>query len=283
MNPAQEAQNLLEEVGIDSLPIIAKDICQTLKIPYVEDPYQGFEGTFIYDPQGIHTFIGVNSNIREESRKNFTCAHELGHYCMDTLKAHKFVCSKDEIESPSSELSQIERRANQFAVELLMPHKIYRNLVNERDPGWDSFKELAKKSSTSLIATAQRYVNLTNHACILIVSKDKKIVHFQKSSSFTAYLEKTLSPQTQAHNAFLGKTISDSFETVKADNWLSGRNLGRDTEILEWTLPINSYGQVLTLLWNEEGMKGWSEADIEYDDETSKWETPTFHNSKRKR
>lgn len=75
----------------------------------------------------------------------------------------------------------------------------------------------------------------------------------------------------------------DHFEDVKADNWVSGRGVKPYTEILEWSLPLNSYGQILTLLYDEEGISCWEEDDDMDEDEETEWEPPTFHKSRRKR
>lgn len=101
---------------------------------------------------------------------------------------------------------------------------------------------------------------------------------------FRAYIQYgPLSSDTVAYAAFQGIMPPDRFEDVKADNWLTGRGVDPRTEILEWTLPLNSYGQVLTLLYDEEGIAGWEEEDYEDEDDEVVWEPPTFHKSKRKK
>jgi len=55
------------------------------------------------------------------------------------------------------------------------------------------------------------------------------------------------------------------------------------TEILEWSLPVNSYGQILTLLYDEEGIAGWDEDDDVDEGAEVEWEPPAFHKGKRKR
>ena len=46
---------------------------------------------------------------------------------------------------------------------------------------------------------------------------------------------------------------------------------------------MNSYGQVLTLLFDDEGIAGWDEDEYEDENEDAEWEPPTFHKSKRKK
>ena len=284
MTPKTAAVSLLEELGITELPIIPKDICQKLNIRYCEDPLIGLDGTLVLDPATGYGVISVNSLIAEQGRKNFTAAHELGHWCLDGLEQREFYCAPNVIESFKSTIQRIELRANEFAAELLMPQFIYQRLVDYREPGWNQIKELSELSQTTLTSTAIRFIDLTEEACCLIVSEAGKIAWFRKPDEFRPYVQmenRLLSPDTVAYTVFGGSEPPDHFENVKADNWLSGRGVKTYTEILEWSLPLNSYGQVLTLLYDEEGIAGWDEDDLDEDDDVE-WEPPTFHKSKRK-
>lgn len=286
MTPEIEANKLLEELGITNLPIIPKDICHRLDICYCEDQLKNIDGMLIVHPNMGPGLISVNAFIKEQERKNFTCAHEIGHLCMDSFDQSEFYCTRDMIESFNNNIQPIELRANKFAAELLMPTFIYQELVNVRNPGWDSIKELAVISQTSLTSTAIRFVDLTDHACVLIVSERRMISWFHKSKEFRAYVQmegRFVPSGTIAYATFQGSAPPDCFEVVKADNWLSGRGVKPHIEILEWSLPINSYGQVLTLLFDEEGIQGWEEDDFGDDDDDVEWEPPTFHKSKRKK
>ncbi|MFX0199032.1 MAG: ImmA/IrrE family metallo-endopeptidase [Candidatus Hodarchaeota archaeon] len=278
-----EAIRLLEELGITKLPIIPQDICATLNILYLEEEFKCIDGVLIISPSG-KTLIGVNSAIREPGRKNFTYAHEIGHLCMHSQDQSEFYCSRDLIGSFKSKIHPSELEANRFAAELLMPRFIYEQLVRVREPGWDTIKELASLSQTTLTATAKRFMDLTDHACALIISEKRIISSFHPSKEFRAYIDPGIvSTETIAYSAFRGSQPPDNFEGVKADNWLSGRGVRPHTEILEWTLPINSYGQVLTLLFDEEGIQGWEEDGYLDDEDDVQWEPPTFHKSKRKK
>lgn len=178
----------------------------------------------------------------------------------------------------------MELRANEFAAELLMPRFIYKKLVDARDPGWEEIKDLSTLSETSLTSTARRFIELTDEACCLIVSQSGKISWFIKSVEFRAYIQYgKLSEGTVAYEVFKGVIPPDRFEDIKADNWILGRGVKPYTEILEWSLPINSYGQVLTLLYDEEGIAGWYQEEYENEEDEAEWEPPTFHKSKRKK
>lgn len=284
MNPAEEAKKLLDELGIDSLPVIPQKICETLGIRYLEEPLS-IDGYLLILPSGLG-HISINSLIGENERKNFTGAHELGHYCMDGMKKNAFYCSQDVITSGKRKLPPEELRANEFAAELLMPESIYTGLVNSREPGWDSIQDLAGLSQTSLWATARRFIELTDYPCALVITQAGKVI-FNKSKYFELFIStEGLSSRTTAYKAFRGETPPDRFESISANSWVTGQGLEDHLEILEWSLPMNSYGQVFTLLYDEECI-GSNDCDEEpvtsYSTEYAGWDPPLFHKSKRKR
>jgi hypothetical protein len=284
MNPEEEARKLLEELGITTLPVSPKEICCRLEIHYVEETLKGFDGFLIIDPGSGDSAIGVNALIVEQGRKNFTCAHEIGHYALDSLNQNVFRCTRETIESYNPNVETVEIRANRFAAELLMPAVIFRPLVEQRDASWEEIKELSSTSQTTLTSTAVRFIDLTDEACCLVVSQARRITWFRPAKEFHPYIQfGPLAQNTAAYDAFEGITPPDYFAEVKADNWLSGKGIDASADILEWSLPMNSYGQVLTLLYDEKGLAGWQDEDHEDEDEDVEWEPPTFHKSRRKK
>jgi len=286
MNPEEEAHKLLEELGITTLPVIPKELCPRLDIHYAEEPLKGFDGFLImvHSASG-DSVIGVNALIAEQGRKNFTAAHELGHYALDSLDQSLFRCSRETIESYNPNIEPLELRANRFAAELLMPRFIYQPLVDKRDAGWDEIKELSAMSQTTLTSTAIRFVDLTSEPCCLVASQAQRTAWFRPGKEFRPYIQfGLLARNTAAYAAFHGISPPNYFAEIKADNWLTGRGINPSAEILEWSLPMNSYGQVLTLLYDEKGLAGWQDEGYEdEEDEEVEWEPPTFHKSRRKR
>lgn len=78
-----------------------------------------FLGIFTHSNNG-QAYIMVNSNIENAGRRNFTIAHELGHYFL----CHKLMngqCFDSDIFEDGTAVDTIEREANYFASCLLMP------------------------------------------------------------------------------------------------------------------------------------------------------------------
>lgn len=66
--------------------------------------------------------------IENIGRRNFTIAHELGHYFLaHQLQSNSFYCSDDAIAEESQAASATEHEANHFASCLLMPEEKVRN------------------------------------------------------------------------------------------------------------------------------------------------------------
>jgi len=80
-----DAKQLLVDVNLFKAPINPIEVCQKLDIIYDEKAYTGFDGIFM--ATASKQLVGVSSNIKEQGRKNFTCAHEIGHYHYEKIKA----------------------------------------------------------------------------------------------------------------------------------------------------------------------------------------------------
>src|SRR5258708_36841703 len=79
----QKAVKLLDELGIDELPVPIEEVAISLgaEIDYV--PYDGDVSGMLYRGDDEHILIGVNSR-HASTRQRFTIAHEIAH-----LKMHK--------------------------------------------------------------------------------------------------------------------------------------------------------------------------------------------------
>ena len=99
-------------------------------------------------------------------------------------------------------------------------------------------------------------MSLAKTACCLIVSKNNMIQFCRPSKEFRYSLQmkdsRILSTDSFAHKSAKDQDVPQDFNIVPADIWISGRNVTKDSELYEWSLPINSFGQVLTLLWDDE-------------------------------
>ncbi len=102
-------------------PINPFDILKHLKIKFTFRPFNNAEGIYI-PAKSKHDFPIVGFNLNKSiQRQRFTAAHELCHHLKDSTK--QFICISDENNA-------IEKYANKFAAELLMPTEEFIKQVN---------------------------------------------------------------------------------------------------------------------------------------------------------
>lgn len=298
MNDAEFiAQQFLEDLGINSYPIDPLTICKQLGIHVFKENFDGLEGVLLFN--GKKAAIGLNRNQGLYTREKFSVAHELGHFAMDIKFGTEqvFKCTKSMIEN-FDKSKEIELRADRFASELLLPSNHVNSLLKNHDPSWTLIKDVATKFEVSLLPAAIKFINHTSKSCCIVISKDNKILFYRPSKEFRYGMQmdsRILSENCFAYNTMNGNSIPDHFETIAADNWISGRKVTKDSEIYEWSLPLNSYGVVMTLLWDDglvesdedsspteihsggDGLGNYSYGGVN----NFPWEPPSFHKKKR--
>ena len=113
------AKKLLKELFInnpDKIDLYAIAGCENIFIE--ERELSISEGELVFK-NGIG-IISVDKKITEPGQKNFTIAHELGHYFNSGKKDGSYFCSGLDIRGIKQNISA-EVDANDFAAELLMP------------------------------------------------------------------------------------------------------------------------------------------------------------------
>src|SRR5216683_5032250 len=76
------AEKLLDEYCATGAPVDVRKIAEALGIEVKIDPVDDDLSGFLYrEPSSGRAVIGVNSN-HHPNRRNFTVAHELGHYLL---------------------------------------------------------------------------------------------------------------------------------------------------------------------------------------------------------
>ncbi len=288
MCPKKEAGKILEEMGIDELPIDPVKIIDSLDIKRMDHDFNSIEGFSFFDPKNKKFHIGVNSQITNLQRKKFTYAHELGHVCLDGGNLNS--CQQSDINC-FKRLDPSEINANTFASHLLLPESLIKDKIKGIEPSWDEISKLSKITQTSLITAATRFIELTDHICLLaVIGENKCIKYFKKSQSWFLHFDmnsRIIATESCTHKSFLRKESSD-FTNIQANLWIDDKRVSPDAQLLEWSLPINSYREVLTLLWDDEGLLESNEYENNqiFHDNTNKiggvWSPPTFHKSKRK-
>ncbi len=270
LEPAEGARQLLRELNVQGIPIQPREIAEQLRIVVWEREMESqYDGCLmrVGDTWGIL----LNNLIQSQARKNFTIAHELGHYYLDggqaerqisatseTNKVVEFVpqhrCQREDLRGFDSHRLE-EQRANQFAVELLMPFPIFRaDAADLPKIGLPAIDALASKYSTSLTSTAIRYTRLSPHICAVVLSEQGQIKYFAYSERFRqnsdCYLAKNKSLHPESVAGLLDKSRLKEFKEgrrkVPLSYWCSTPS---DQALIEQSRRLPRLNQVLSFLW----------------------------------
>ncbi|NTU50237.1 MAG: ImmA/IrrE family metallo-endopeptidase [Desulfobulbaceae bacterium] len=131
-----QAKQLIDSLGIKKAPINIGDVAEKLGLRTVEmDLEDGISGLLITNPQMSCVVVQKKD---APSRKRFSMAHEIAHFCLK----HQFepgehvhvdrgflISQRNRRSATGTDLKEIE--ANQFAACLLMPSKLVRACVEK--------------------------------------------------------------------------------------------------------------------------------------------------------
>jgi Zn-dependent peptidase ImmA (M78 family) len=251
--PARCAWQLLRELNVESIPIEPREIAEALGIVVWEREMDSqYDGCLMR--VGEAWGILLNSLILSQSRKNFTIAHELGHYKLEGGKKSQHRCLRDDLRGFKSHQLE-EQRANQFAVELLMPAPIFEaDIAESSQVGLSAIDDLANRYATSLTSTAIRYTRLSPHVCAIVFSENGRIKYFAYSDGFRqnadCYLVKNrrLPPNSSAHQLTQSRSneIKEQTAEVPLSSW---SRTTTQTTLVEHSRRLPRMNQVLSFLW----------------------------------
>ncbi len=252
-HPTECARRLLQELNIQAIPIQPRKIAKQLEIVVWEREMESqYDGCLMR--VGSVWGILINSLIQSQSRKRFTMAHELGHFQLDRGEPRKRLCHGGALGVFNSRRFE-EQRANQFAVELLMPYPIFQADAEKLpNVGLSSIDTLSARYATSLTSTAIRYTRLSQHICAIVFSENRQIKYFAYSNYFRrncdCYLvkDKTLHPDALAWTLAESPSnnIRDKRGTVPLSCWCSTKS---DRMIIEHSRYLPRMNKVVSFLW----------------------------------
>ena len=159
------AEQILQELGITEadeidLEAIAWYLGATVKIR----PLDGCEARIV--GAGDRAVITINA-ASAFVRQRFSIGHEIGHWC--NHRGRTLVCRAEDIGGHASSGFLLERQADSFASDLLMPGYILRPyLLQSKALNFDLIREVARQFTTSLAATAIRLVEHGAWPAILV-------------------------------------------------------------------------------------------------------------------
>jgi Zn-dependent peptidase ImmA (M78 family) len=250
---ADRAAEVWIRLGAPAPPINPTQLAERLGLVVVERPTEGCDGCVLMESE-----IGgilVNSAIRHEGRKRFTCAHEIGHFELHRDFWQSVCESLRQIESSSSDdddpaVRYREVEANAFASELLMPSSHVKPEFSHKEPSFWAIDELAERYLVSKTAAARRVVELSDFACALLYTAEGRIRWLARSTEFPYFLAVGVPPPRYSEAAALaeGIAVDDKFVASQAAWWAPDDRTAEDAEVLEHSRLIYD-DHILTLLY----------------------------------
>ena len=151
--------------------------------PPVEIIGDAFEGMLARDPDD-HAVWGIayNGKARGE-RQRFTIAHELGHFILHRSQKQSFNCDSQSVHTGIDGLRQIEREADEFASNLLMPGDLLREWISNQRIDLHVLSAIAKRFQVSFEALCIRFIKFTKQRAILVYWDNGFVKYEWRSSS----------------------------------------------------------------------------------------------------
>ena len=251
ITPGARASKIWKKYGFTSpVDLVLEDLAMAHGVLVVEGRLDTADARLIR--KGKRGLIRLKEDIPEPGRKRFAVAHELGHWVLHELVSQILSCTSDDMVA-KYKASVPEVEANYFAAELLMPQSLFRPRIHGAYPSTDVIRELAEYFQTSLTATAVRFIEVADEPCAMVVSERGRVRWWRASERLAGqfWLEpkSEVSAETVAGAYFSGEPIPAEPEEVDAEAWLGGRARQIAESLFESAVPLDRYGQVISLLW----------------------------------
>lgn len=277
----QEAEQLLRELGMNSLPIDPFTVARQLHIELMPLPASagGASGMLLHVSGAFG--IGYPTHVENEGFRRFSVAHEVGHY---RLPGHIDAVLDDGGRHFSKAgfrdtTNRYEREADQFAAALLMPNKLFAAAAGRAGDGLDAIKTLQAKCETSFEATAMRYAQTSREPVAVIRSEGGTIDYAVMSRSlgdfqWIDWIRKGTPVPPDSVTADFNVNTEKVAQGQRArgesclQDWFNGPH---HQEIIEEVIGLGSYGKTLTVL------TGMESPDETEDDEGNLEESWAVH------
>jgi hypothetical protein len=236
---------LLRELGVsEPQEINVEAIGQYCGATIVYEPLKGCEARVVgHADRAIITVDAGASRLRQR----FSAGHELGHWMRDRGKV-AFACTERMLNSEWTS-DNPERRANEYAADLLMPGFMFVPRAKGREITFATVEHLAQQFETSMTATAIRLVQHGSFPAMLVFVANGERERFIRGCDVPEAIwpHKKPGKDTLAYDIMQGKPVVTRPREIYADSWVDHRDADR-YGIVEDSIKIGP-DQVLTLLW----------------------------------
>ena len=241
-----KAEYILKHLGIETPDDIdVEAIARHLGARVRYDQLSQCEARIVGDQDAAIITIDRSVSLQ---RQRFSICHELGHWIYH--RGQLLSCQADDIELPSADSNNLERAADRFASELLMPSYLFAPIAESLGPpSMRVIQKLSEVFRTSKTATAIRLVEINQRPLCLVNHSKNGRRWFARSktvaSRWTPNYE--LRSENTAFGMIFGKSPSAlPPRSVSASAWFDRRDASR-FNVIENSLRI-APSEVITLL-----------------------------------
>lgn len=270
---AKLAEGLARIHGFAKPPVLPEALLEDEPVVvFGEDFANAFDGRLEYD-KGVKYFgLYYNTYGRDTAygRSRFSLAHETAHYFIDEHRRHLEAGGNPHYSKAGFQVdSDIEREADVFAANLLMPRFLIEDRLNE--PDIDTVIGLAGDFKASLMCSARRFIETTYRACTLVISRSGRVQYSIHSEQMAALgyvfvkngLELPRGRTIRRSKAGSGDDWTEVEEKLTSSREWSGSDRGPDRRLWMETVHQPRYEQSLTLLIYESDPGASDEDDEE--------------------
>lgn len=252
--PTLEAERLLKEWEVDSLPVRPVQIAARSGIPCQAMPSSSGGVSGILVKAGDSFGIMYATHIQSEGFQHFSIAHELGHYFLPKHPENVFVNGMHQSSAGFKSDDKYEKEADQFACGLLMPSYLFDVALDEVGEGLDAILALASRCEVSRTAAAIRYAQRHEEQTAIVISSNGLVEycfmsHGLKYLQNITYLKKGTPVPRGTKTKLLDSTKILRGERAEGNSeittWFGG---DRGGAIYEEVLGLGAYGKALTVL-----------------------------------
>lgn len=253
--PAHLAKLYRQQRGLESVRAIdVEALAKADGLVIAEAPanVRGFVAALVPGPgiSGILLQAGL-----DRGRRRFSVAHEMAHYFLPRHSRGGFPCSELDVHGHRDGTAyELEREANRFAVELLMPRRQFAEDAKDCDLAFRVASRLAQPSAydVSITAAAWRLLEVTREPGLLVCAVEGIIRWSVPSKGWPCGHARNgtrLDGRTVAGCVHNGESPNPQCERVDPTSWLGAVNLSSHVKLLESTHAIPTANSVLSLLW----------------------------------
>lgn len=258
--PEIVSQKIINSIGIISIDdlMLLNEIAFVRRALVVREKLSGSEAQLLISRP--HSLITISTSVTNENRYRFDIAHEIGHLEMHRHKCNIFDCSRDDLDSGSSNnkvTPTLENEANEFASFLLMPKQFVLPFCEEKEISISSIRDLADSFHVSLTAAALRFISIVNEPLAVVISTNGIIHWFEGNNDFRELglfinVNSKLCNETIAYRAFQGLPLPIKSIQVPINAWMRPGSFSQRATLSEQSIAMPSFNSVLSLIWINE-------------------------------